>query len=42
MVTLPQIRLNFNKNIKLPNGGGELSSDTGEFIFREFYEDRLL
>lgn len=38
MATLPQISLNFNRKIKLTNDGGELSSDTGELIFREFDE----
>lgn len=38
MATLPQLTLNFNHQIKLSNDGGSLSSDTGEFIFREFDE----
>lgn len=38
MPTLPQLSLNFNHHIKLSNDGGSLSSDTGEFIFREFDE----
>ncbi len=38
MATLPQLTLNFNHQIKLSNNGGSLSSDTGEFIFREFDE----
>jgi hypothetical protein len=38
MATLPQITLDFNRQIKLSNDGGSLSSDTGEFIFREFDE----
>jgi hypothetical protein len=38
MATLPQLTLNFNQQIKLTNDGGSLSSDTGEFIFREFDE----
>jgi hypothetical protein len=38
MATLSQIPLNFNRQIKLSNDGGSLSSDTGEFIFREFDE----
>ncbi|GGB57450.1 hypothetical protein GCM10011409_38670 [Lentibacillus populi] len=38
MATLPQITLDFNRKIKLSNDGGELSSDTGEMIFREFDE----
>jgi len=36
--TLPQITLDFNRQIKLSNDGGSLSFDTGEFIFREFDE----
>ena len=36
MATLPQMTLNFNHQIKLSNDGGALSSDTGEFVFREF------
>ena len=36
MATLPQLTLNFNRQIKLSNDGGALSSDTGELIFREF------
>ena len=32
MTTLPQLTLNFNRQIKLLNDGGSLSSDTGEFI----------
>ena len=38
MATLPQITLDFNRKIKLSNDGGSLSSDTGEFLFREFEE----
>lgn len=38
MATLPQLTLNFNRQIKLSNDGGSLSSDTGELIFREFDE----
>jgi len=38
MATLPQLKLHFNHQIKLSNDGGSLSSDTGEFIFREFDE----
>ena len=38
MSTLPQITLDFNRQIKLSNDGGSLSSDTGDFIFREFDE----
>ncbi|NEV23665.1 transposase, partial [Heyndrickxia coagulans] len=38
MVTLTQKTLDFNHKIKLSNDGGSLSSDTGEFLFREFDE----
>lgn len=38
METLPQLSLDFNRQIKLSNEGGSLSSDTGEFLFREFDE----
>lgn len=38
MATLPHLTLDFNRQIKLSNDGGSLSSDTGEFIFREFDE----
>src|SRR5699024_9361566 len=38
MATLPQLTLDFNHQIKLSNNGGSLSSDTGEFIFKEFDE----
>ncbi len=38
MATLPQLTLDFDRKIKLSNDGGSLSSDTGEFIFREFDE----
>jgi len=38
MVTLPQLTLDFNPQIKLTNDGGSLSSDTGGFLFREFEE----
>ncbi|WP_019412362.1 IS1380 family transposase, partial [Paenisporosarcina sp. TG20] len=38
MATLPQITLNYNRQIKLSNDGGSLSSDTGTLIFREFDE----
>lgn len=38
MATLPQLTLDFNRQIKLSNDGGSLSSDTGEFIYREFDE----
>lgn len=36
MATLPQTTLDFNRKIKLSNDGGDLSSDTGQFLFREF------
>lgn len=36
MATLSQKTLDFNRQIKLSNDGGSLSSDTGEFLFREF------
>ncbi|ANU10880.1 IS1380 family transposase [Planococcus antarcticus DSM 14505] len=36
MATLPQISLDFNRQIKLSNDGGSLSSDTGAFLFKEF------
>lgn len=38
MPTLTQNTLHFNRSIKLSNDGGELSSDTGGVIFREFDE----
>ncbi|GKV67489.1 MULTISPECIES: IS1380 family transposase [unclassified Sporosarcina] len=38
MPTLTQNTLNFNCSIKLSNDGGELSSDTGTLVFREFDE----
>lgn len=38
MATLPQITLDFNHKIKLSNDGGNLSSDTGGILFREFDE----
>lgn len=38
MATLTKKTLNFNRKIKLSNDGGSLSSDTGEFLFREFDE----
>ena len=38
MATLPQLTLDFNRQIKRSNDGGSLSSDTGEFIYREFDE----
>ena len=40
MATLPQLTLDFNHQIKLSSDGGSLSSDTGEFIFREFDEKK--
>ncbi len=38
MTTLPQNSLQFNRSIRLSYDGGDLSSDTGQFIFREFDE----
>lgn len=38
MATLPQMTLDFNRNIKLSNNGGSLSSDTGLLLFRGFDE----
>ncbi len=38
MATLPQLTLDFNRQIKLSNNGGSLSSDTGELVIREFDE----
>lgn len=38
MTNLTQNTLQFNRSIKLSNDGGELSSDTGGLIFREFDE----
>ncbi|GGE43086.1 hypothetical protein GCM10011391_22380 [Pullulanibacillus camelliae] len=38
MASLPQITLDFTRRIKLSNDRGSLSSDTGEFLFREFDE----
>ncbi|GKV65251.1 transposase [Sporosarcina sp. NCCP-2331] len=38
MPTLTQNVLHFNRSIKLSNDGGELFSDTGNVIFREFDE----
>src|SRR5690554_5975220 len=38
MATLTQKTLHFNRKIKLSNDGGSLSSDTGQFLFREFDE----
>lgn len=38
MTTLTQKTLHFNRKLKLSNDGGELSSDTGQLLFREFDE----
>jgi len=38
MTTLTQNTLNYNKQIKLSDDGGSLSSDSGQFIIREFDE----
>ena len=38
MIRLPQTTLQFNRQLKLSHDGGELSSDTGQFLFREFDE----
>lgn len=38
MTTLSQIALDFNRKIKLTNNGGDLSSDSGHLIFKEFDE----
>lgn len=38
MPTLPQTSLQFNRSIRLSYDGGDLSSDTGQFLFREFDE----
>lgn len=38
MIRLPQTTLHFNRQLKLSHDGGELSSDTGQFLFREFDE----
>lgn len=38
MATLPETTLDYNRKIKLSNDGGDLSSDTGSFLFREFEE----
>lgn len=38
MTTLTQNTLNFNKQIKLSNDGGSLSSDSEQFPVREFDE----
>ncbi|MFZ3591342.1 hypothetical protein ACOI1C_19460 [Bacillus sp. DJP31] len=36
MATLPQLTLDFNRQIKVSNDGGSLSSDTGTLLFRGF------
>jgi Transposase DDE domain. len=38
MTTLSQVTLDFNRKIKLSNDGCELSSDSGQLIFKEFDE----
>lgn len=38
MPTLPQNPLHFNRSIRLSYDGGDLSSDTGQLLFREFDE----
>src|SRR5699024_3529643 len=38
MATLAETTLDYNRKIKLSNDGGDLSSDTGSFLFREFEE----
>src|SRR5699024_688787 len=38
MTTLSKTTLDYNQKIKLSNDGGDLSSDTGSFLFREFEE----
>lgn len=38
MTTLTQTTLNFNSRLKLTEGGGDLSSDTGGFLVKEFDE----
>ena len=38
MTTLPQNPLQFNRSIRLSYDGGDLSSDTGQLLFREFDE----
>ena len=38
MTTLSQNTLQFNRSIRFSFDGGELSSDTGQLIFREFDE----
>lgn len=38
MVTLSHMTLDFNRQMKLSHDGGDLPSDTGEFLFRELDE----
>lgn len=38
MTRLPQMSLQFNRKLKISNEGDELSSDTGQLLFREFDE----
>lgn len=38
MTRLPQMSLQFNRKLKLSNEGDELSSDTGQLLYREFDE----
>src|SRR5690625_1495304 len=38
MATLTQSALKFNRKIKINNDGGSLSSDSGQFLIREFDE----
>src|SRR5690625_732314 len=38
MTTLTQKTLNYNRQIKLSDDGGSLSSDSGQFLVREFDE----
>lgn len=40
MTRLPQMTLQFNRKLKLSNEGDELSSDTGQLLFREF-DDKI-
>lgn len=40
MTRLPQMSLQFNRKLKLSNEGDELSSDTGQLLFREF-DDKI-
>ncbi|WP_267907815.1 hypothetical protein [Viridibacillus soli] len=42
MSRLPQTTLHFNRQLKLSNDGGELSSDTGHFLFRELLQQLVL